>query len=379
MDDFERYLANLDRHNPYLSALVEAVTEGYKICHSVSPNGISGDNHHDSLLLNSVNGILTGSYHNILTEGPSVNTLPEKKDMVLHNIADIMSNYENDETIRKYIERLKTSDMTQSCDALYSIVNYAMFRDENHTNSNDTIYTNIIDNNHILIDFRNANHYTNPSNLVRTLPNGRKVPKTDADYHLSLNSNNTDKQQRDNERLLNEKRQAGDSSITLKKIAKRNGTRFKSSPKLNRAEIVLNVKQFYSNPTLVKQLLFVLLRIVARNSFNPEYIDKLVNDNINQYVNGDDAAKVKIVDIRDKTSMAHQIDNPWMHTDGTLKTSPLTDAVNQQPSTNLRERVMDSYQKSYTAFMENVCKQFNCQDAFPALAEGFNAFCECTD
>lgn len=72
MDDFERYLADWDRHNPHLSALVEAVTEGDKICHSVSPNGTSGDNHQDSLLLNSVNGILTGSYHNILTEGPSV-------------------------------------------------------------------------------------------------------------------------------------------------------------------------------------------------------------------------------------------------------------------------------------------------------------------
>lgn len=39
---------------------------------------------------------------------------------------------------------------------------------------------------------------------------------------------------------------------------------------------------------------------------------------------------------------------------------------------------MNAYQKSYTAFMESVCKQFNCPDALPALTEGFKAFCEAT-
>lgn len=55
---------------------------------------------------------------------------------------------------------------------------------------------------------------------------------------------------------------------------------------------------------------------------------------------------------------------------------PLTDAINQQPLTNLGESVMNTYQKSYTAFMESVCNKFNCPDALPALEEGFKAFCE---
>ena len=39
---------------------------------------------------------------------------------------------------------------------------------------------------------------------------------------------------------------------------------------------------------------------------------------------------------------------------------------------------MNTYQKSYTAFMESVCKQFNCTDALPTLKEGFEALCEAT-
>ena len=37
---------------------------------------------------------------------------------------------------------------------------------------------------------------------------------------------------------------------------------------------------------------------------------------------------------------------------------------------------MNTYQKSYTAFMESVCNKFNCPEALPALKEGFKAFCE---
>lgn len=39
---------------------------------------------------------------------------------------------------------------------------------------------------------------------------------------------------------------------------------------------------------------------------------------------------------------------------------------------------MNIYQKEYTAFMESVCKQFNCCEALPALKEGFKALCEST-
>ena len=58
--------------------------------------------------------------------------------------------------------------------------------------------------------------------------------------------------------------------------------------------------------------------------------------------------------------------------------APLTDAVNQPPLTNIGECVMNTYQKSYTAFMESVCKQFNCTDALPTLKEGFETLCEAT-
>jgi hypothetical protein len=37
---------------------------------------------------------------------------------------------------------------------------------------------------------------------------------------------------------------------------------------------------------------------------------------------------------------------------------------------------MNTNQKKYTAFMESVCKEFNCHEAFPALKEGFEAFCQ---
>jgi hypothetical protein len=40
---------------------------------------------------------------------------------------------------------------------------------------------------------------------------------------------------------------------------------------------------------------------------------------------------------------------------------------------------MNTYQKSYTAFMESVCNQFNCKEALPVLTEGFNALCEAVD
>lgn len=37
---------------------------------------------------------------------------------------------------------------------------------------------------------------------------------------------------------------------------------------------------------------------------------------------------------------------------------------------------MNSNEKLYTAFMESVCTQFDCMNAFPALNEGFSALCE---
>jgi len=42
----------------------------------------------------------------------------------------------------------------------------------------------------------------------------------------------------------------------------------------------------------------------------------------------------------------------------------------------MEKMVMNSYQKSYTAFMESVCKQFNRSDMLPALKEGFKAYVE---
>ena len=39
---------------------------------------------------------------------------------------------------------------------------------------------------------------------------------------------------------------------------------------------------------------------------------------------------------------------------------------------------MNTNQKKYTAFMESVCKEFNCPEMLPALKEGFKAFCEST-
>lgn len=40
---------------------------------------------------------------------------------------------------------------------------------------------------------------------------------------------------------------------------------------------------------------------------------------------------------------------------------------------------MNKQQKTYTAFIENVCNKFNCPEMAPALKEGFQAFCEAVD
>ena len=37
---------------------------------------------------------------------------------------------------------------------------------------------------------------------------------------------------------------------------------------------------------------------------------------------------------------------------------------------------MNTNQKKYTAFMESVCKEFNCPEMLPVLKDGFKAFCE---
>lgn len=39
---------------------------------------------------------------------------------------------------------------------------------------------------------------------------------------------------------------------------------------------------------------------------------------------------------------------------------------------------MNKTQQKYTAFMESVCKEFNCPEMLPALNAGFKAFCEST-
>jgi len=40
---------------------------------------------------------------------------------------------------------------------------------------------------------------------------------------------------------------------------------------------------------------------------------------------------------------------------------------------------MNTNQKKYTAFMESVCKEFNCPEMLPALTAGFKAFCEASE
>lgn len=48
-------------------------------------------------------------------------------------------------------------------------------------------------------------------------------------------------------------------------------------------------------------------------------------------------------------------------------------AINFIPSDRVFQ--MDSLQKKYAGFMESVCGSFNCKEAFPALMEGFSAYC----
>lgn len=40
---------------------------------------------------------------------------------------------------------------------------------------------------------------------------------------------------------------------------------------------------------------------------------------------------------------------------------------------------MTKNQQKYTAFMESVCKEFNCPEMLPVLNAGFKAFCEASE
>lgn len=40
---------------------------------------------------------------------------------------------------------------------------------------------------------------------------------------------------------------------------------------------------------------------------------------------------------------------------------------------------MNKNQQKYAAFMESVCKEFNCPEMLPALNAGFKAFCEASE
>ena len=40
---------------------------------------------------------------------------------------------------------------------------------------------------------------------------------------------------------------------------------------------------------------------------------------------------------------------------------------------------MNDMQKRYEAFMESICTKYKCEDALPALREGFGALCEADD
>ena len=117
MDTIEQYIKSRRNIPP---ALAEALLDAYKICHQDELDGTFDDSRQPGLMLNAIDGTLTSPPNNILTESSSVNSPDVNREKILHNLAEIMEQFDSDKSIARLLDKLNTHDMTEACDALYS-------------------------------------------------------------------------------------------------------------------------------------------------------------------------------------------------------------------------------------------------------------------
>ena len=409
MDDFERYLAVQTQRNPQRSALMEALSTGYKVCHPVEPNGmtgqVSGLNDADGLLVprrpnadlpcpprgpslrnlslcqcKPTDGRQTAGYPNVLGHASNTNIALESvngNNKIQVSVKDVLFNLRNfasritkrDANVQKLLLMVKSDKMTEVCNALFTIVIYSLFADQSRTNSDETTYAIIgkAVSEPIYMDFRIANHFVNP---VR-MENKDKTERVPAEHHFSLTLNDVE---------LRKKRIANGE---LKKNGA--GTRFKPG-RIHRVEVIVKLDEFNDDPYVTLKLIATLYKMFSTKDITDNDIKTLFDTEL-----GKNVVDVKVVDppnvapsdsmVNDTTSIEYTSEDKQSAQNATTPSNVRNESVNvtnQQSLTHPGKNVMNTYQKSYTAFMESVCNKFNCPDALPALKEGFKAFCETT-
>lgn len=405
MDDFERYLAERTQRNPQCFALMEALMAGYKVCHPVEPNGmtgqVSGLNDADGLLVprrpnadlpcpprgpslwnlslcqcKPTDSRQTAGYPNVLGHASNTNIVLESvngNNKIQISVKDVLLNLRNfasritarDANVQKLLLLLKSDGMTEVCNALFTIVIYALFANQSRTNSDETTYAIIgtSASGPIYMDFRIANHFVNPSRMENK-NKGERVP---VEHHFSLTLNDV------------ELRKARIARGELKKGGA--GTRFKPGH-IHRVEVIVKLDAFNNDPSVTLKLVATLYKMFSTKDITDHDIKTLFDTELDEKI-----VNVKVVDAPDATTSTNTSPENTSETkQSTQKPIGSSDVrnegvirTNKQPLTNLVESVMNTYQQSYIAFIENVCEQFDCIEALPALTKGFNAFCECAD
>lgn len=345
MDEFERYLADLGRQNPHLSTLVDAVSDGYKICHPDEPDGIVKP-HCASVGASSAILAKSAYLDRCYASESSSSCVME----AISNPHNLPNQKENSKKVRPgQVEEAKFIDGRILSRRIDTILNKSSLLQM--VSSSNGSYTEIIGN--VLGMSTGASRYK------LFYPNADKTDKREirVSYHNVVLTNipvNVGKAfcitfvRPDKEHLFQQENLL------------HNTIRHRNIDDTECLEYILYHSKLKSDvqchtDDITQSLLYQVLKGVQEN---------LTTGDVSQFP------------VSQQTPHNGESQNTDSPTTNNGKDKPLTDAVNQQPLTNLGESVMNTYQKSYTAFMESVCDKFNCPDALPALKEGFKAFCE---
>lgn len=345
MDEFERYLADLGRQNPHLSTLIEAVSDGYKICHPDEPDGIVKP-HYASVGASSAILAKSAYLDRCYASESSSSCVME----AISNPHNLPNQKENSKKVRPgQVEEAKFIDGRILSRRIDTILNKSSLLQM--VSSSNGSYTEIIGN--------ALGMSTGASRYKLFYPNADKTDKREirVSYHNVVLTNipvNVGKAfcitfvRPDKEHLFQQENLL------------HNTIRHRNIDDTECLEYILYHSKLKSDVQchtgdITQSLLYQVLKGVQEN---------LTTGDVSQFP------------VSQQTLHNGESQNTDSPTTNNGKDNPLTRAVNKQPLTNLGESVMNTYQKSYTTFMESVCKQFNCPDALPALKEGFKAFCE---
>lgn len=306
---------------------------------------IAGPSHlHDSDNLNIVIESISGK-HRIKSVDSTV--VCERIQAILNQISGGHLSEATEERVLPVIQ----NSINDAPVAWFNLLTYAVDGEDVRKQAGK-FYRNIISGQHI-VELRISDHYT----VIARKFNGNKPKNPKAQQHVSVNLFDEAKMQ-----MLNKHKPfIGDGQP---------GAHFDGKNKrIGIVEItfdMLKLSSTDSNDRIadIVAMLKSLDRLVSLEDASPSNVDAVMKTEPS--LDGKFKVDTNIEDLNSATMQD-------------MPKAPLTDAVNQPPLTNIGECVMNTYQKSYTAFMESVCKQFNCTDALPALKEGFEALCEATN